>query len=155
MVVADPSENLQPTIIADYRESDDDCCAELIGTVRPTWRPAPCRRRRATAPAAWLRTWSPPTTEKSGGVSLQADYSLGDQMITYIGSYREYDNTEIRDGDWLPRAYVGLNQLHDLGPQTSNTLTQELRLTSPADQFFSVRAGRLLLAGRDRPDLHP
>ena len=141
VVVADPSENLQITVIADYRESDDDCCAELIGTVpsnlTATVLPTP-RGDKTRRVAQDLIT---ATTEKSGGVSLQADWSVGNHVVTYIGSYREYDNTEIRDGDWLPRAYVGFNQLHDVGPQTSNTVTQELRLTSPADQFFSYVVG--------------
>lgn len=141
MIVADPSEALQLTFIADYRESDDDCCAELIGTVptnlTATVLPTP-RGDRTRRVAQDLIT---ATTEKSGGVSLQADYSVGDYVVTYIGSYREYDNTEVRDGDWLPRAYVGFNQLHDLGPQTSNTMTQELRLTSPADQTVSYVLG--------------
>ncbi|MBU1375652.1 MAG: TonB-dependent receptor [Alphaproteobacteria bacterium] len=141
VIVANPSESLALTIIADYRESDDDCCAELIGTVptnlTATVLPTP-RGDRTRRVAQDLVT---ATTEKSGGVSLQADWSVGEQTVTYIGSYREYDNTEIRDGDWLPRAYVGFNQLHDVGPQTSNTLTQELRLTSPADQFFSYVVG--------------
>jgi iron complex outermembrane recepter protein len=141
MIVADPSETLSLTFIADYRESDDDCCAELIGTVptnlTATVLPTP-RGDRTRRVAQDLIT---ATTEKSGGVSLQADWDVADHVVTYIGSYREYDNTEVRDGDWLPRAYVGFNQLHDLGPQTSNTMTQELRVTSPADQTVSYVLG--------------
>jgi iron complex outermembrane receptor protein len=141
VVTADPSADLSLTLIADYRKSDDDCCAELIGTaptnLTATVLPTP-RGDKTRQVAQDLIT---ATTEKSGGVSLQADWTVGKQTITYIGSYREYDNTEIRDGDWLPRAYVGFNQLHDIGPQTSNTVTQELRITSPADQFISYVAG--------------
>lgn len=148
MIVADPTPDLTITIIGDYRESDDNCCAEVIGTT-PTGA--------AGSAGAFAASVLPPargdksrtinqdlithTDEKSWGVSGQADWTLGTQTITYIGSYREYDNTEVRDGDWLPRAYSGLNQLHDFGPQTSNTLTQELRLTSPANQFFSYVLG--------------
>ena len=141
IVVADPSDVLSLTFIADYRKSDDDCCAELIGTV-PTNLTAtvlPIPRGDKTRQVA--QNLITATTEKSGGVSLQADWSLGEHVLTYIGSYREYDNTEIRDGDWLPRAYVGFTQLHDVGPQTSNTMTQELRITSPADKAFSYVAG--------------
>ncbi len=141
VVVADPSDVLSLTFIADYRKSDDDCCAELIGTV-PTNLTAtilPTPRGDKTRQA--IQNLITATTEKSGGVSLQADWSLGEHVLTYIGSYREYDNTEVRDGDWLDRAYVGVTQLHDIGPQTSNTMTQELRITSPADQFFSYVAG--------------
>ena len=141
VVTADPSDDLSLTFIADYRKSDDDCCGELIGTaptnLTATVLPTP-RGDKTRQVAQDLIT---ATTEKSGGVSLQADWTVGGQTVTYIGSYREYDNTEIRDGDWLPRAYVGFNQLHDVGPQTSNTLTQELRLTSPADQFITYVAG--------------
>jgi iron complex outermembrane receptor protein len=141
VIVAKPNDNLSLTLIADYRKSDDDCCAELIGTLptnlAATVLPTP-RGDRTRAVAQNLVT---ATTEKSDGISLQADWSLGEHTLTYIGSYREYDNTEIRDGDWLPGAYVGFTQLHDVGPQTSNTVTQEVRLTSPADQFFSYVAG--------------
>ncbi len=141
VVTADPTDDLSLTFIADYRKSDDDCCAELIGTaptnLTATVLPTP-RRDKTRQVAQGLIT---ATTEQSGGVSLQADWAVGGQTVTYIGSYREYDNTEIRDGDWLPRAYVGFNQLHDVGPQTSNTLTQEVRVTSPADQFITYVAG--------------
>jgi iron complex outermembrane recepter protein len=141
MLVADITPNFTATIIADYRKSDDDCCAEVIGTtptnaaatILPTARGDRSRNIRQNLVTS--------TLEKSWGVSLQTDWTLGTQTVTYIGSYREYDNTEIRDGDWLDQPYVGLVQLHDFGPQTSNTLTQELRLTSPADQFFAYVLG--------------
>jgi iron complex outermembrane receptor protein len=141
MIVAIPTPDLSLTLIADYRESKDDCCAEVIGT-RPTNLTATVlpdingdRSRTVNQDLVTA------TTEKSWGTSLQADWTLGTQTVTYIGSYREYDNTEIRDGDWLPQAYVGFNQLHDVGPQVSNTFTQEIRLTSPANQFFSYVLG--------------
>ena len=141
LIVADPTPDLTLTLIADYRKSDDDCCAEIIGT-RPSNLTATVlpdingdRSRRVNQDLVTA------TTEKSWGTSLQADWTLGNQTVTYIGSYREYDNTEIRDGDWLPQAYVGFNQLHDVGPQVSNTFTQEIRLTSPAEQFFSYVLG--------------
>lgn len=62
-------------------------------------------------------------------------------MLTSITSYRGWDNQEIRDGDWLDRPYVGLNQLHDDGPQTSNTLSQELRIASPTGNFLEYVLG--------------
>jgi iron complex outermembrane receptor protein len=141
VIVADPTEDLSLTLIADYRESDDDCCAELIGTtptnLTATVLPTPRGDRTRHVTQDLITS----TKEESGGVSLQADWSVGGNVVTYIGSYRQYDNTEIRDGDWLPQAYVGFNQLHDLGPQTSNTVTQELRLTSPADQTLTYVVG--------------
>ena len=49
------------------------------------------------------------TKEQGWGVSGQVDYELGSHTLTSITAYRGWDNTEIRDGDWLPRAYVGFN----------------------------------------------
>ena len=143
MVVADPTPDLTLTLIADYRRSKDDCCAELIGTtpaagnLAATILPAP----RGNETRDVIQNLITRTDEKSWGVSLQADATLGGQTVTYIASYRKYDNNEIRDGDWLDQAYVGIVQLHDIGPQKSDTLTQEIRLTSPADQFLSYVVG--------------
>ena len=150
VVVAEPTPDLTLTVIADYRRSDDDCCGEVIGTGpinTTTGAPATSLAFAALPDPKGDRTRRlaqdlvTSTLETSWGVSGQADWTLGTQTVTYIGSYREYDNTEIRDGDFLPQAYVGFNQLHDFGPQTSNTLTQEIRLTSPARQFFSYVIG--------------
>ena len=141
ILVADPAPNLTITIIGDYRKSDDDCCAELIGTTPTNFAAGvlPAQRGNETREARQNLITS--TLETSWGASFQADWTLGTQTVTYIGSYREYDNTEIRDGDWLQQPYVGVVQLHDRGPQVSDTLTQEVRLTSPADQFFSYVLG--------------
>ena len=141
IVVADPTPDLQLTVIADYRKSDDDCCAELIGTLPTNLAAGALPTPRGDKTREVNQNLVTSTIEKSGGLSLQADWSRGDYTFTYVGSYREYDNTEIRDGDWLPRAYVGFAQLHDRGPQTSNTLTQEVRVASPANQFFTYVAG--------------
>ncbi len=141
ILVADPTPDLQLTVIADYRKSDDDCCAELIGTLPTNLAAGALPTPRGDKTREVNQDLVTSTIEKSGGLSLQADWTRGDYTFTYVGSYREYDNTEIRDGDWLPRAYVGLNQLHDRGPQTSNTLTQEVRVASPTNQFFTYVAG--------------
>ena len=81
------------------------------------------------------------TNETGYGFSGQADIEVGAMTLTSISSYRNYKNTEIRDGDFLPQAYIGFNQLHDNGPQTGHTITQELRLTSPGHQFFDYVVG--------------
>jgi iron complex outermembrane receptor protein len=141
VLTAEPSPDLSLTFIADYRKSDDDCCAELIGTLPTNLTATALPTPRAEKTREVNQNLVTATIEKSGGISMQADWSVGDQTVTYIGSYREYDNTEVRDGDWLPRAFVGFNELHDLGPQTSNTITQEARLTSPADDMVTYVLG--------------
>jgi iron complex outermembrane recepter protein len=141
MIVARPTENLDLTIIGDWRKSDDDCCAQLIGNVPTNLAATILPTPRGDSTRQVTQNLITAMTEKSAGISLQGDYDLGDHTLTYIGSYREWDNTEIRDGDWLPQPYVGLNELHDFGPTASNTITQELRIASPSDQAFTYVGG--------------
>jgi iron complex outermembrane recepter protein len=142
-IEADLGETALLTLRGDWRKANDDCCAEIIGTT-PTNAAVlaltgtnisgddtrSIRQNLVTA-----------TKEESWGVALQADIELGDHTLTSISSYRGWDNTEIRDGDWLDRPYVGLNQLHDNGPQKSKTFSQELRITSPAGKFLEYVIG--------------
>jgi len=145
----EPSDSLRVYLAADYYKNDDDCCADIIATGPLTGAGA------ASTSLAFSALPTPigantrevaqnlvtATKEQGWGVSGQVDYELGSHTLTSITAYRGWDNTEIRDGDWLPRAYVGFNQLHDKGPQTSTTFSQELRLTSPADQMVSYVVG--------------
>jgi len=152
VIEGDLSERVKLTAIGDYHKNNDDCCAEIIGgppllatgavnaanlaliqTVLP-----PLNGNRSRSIAQNLVTH---TDETGYGFSMQADVELGQQTVTSITAYRDYANTEIRDGDFLPQAYVGFNQLHDNGPQTGNTFSQELRITSPARQFLTYVAG--------------
>jgi iron complex outermembrane recepter protein len=142
-IEADLGDAITLILRGDWRKANDDCCAEIIGT-RPTNaaalaladtgingdRTRSIRQNLVTA-----------TKEESWGVSLQADVEVGSHTLTSITSYRGWDNTEIRDGDWLDRPYIGLNQLHDDGPQTSKTFSQELRITSPTGQFLEYVLG--------------
>ncbi len=144
-----PSDATTIAIIADYHKNDDECCAELIGTgplnalgqpitstafsVLPTPQGNETRRVNQNLITR--------TKEEGYGASIQIDTELGTQTVTSITAYREYSNTEIRDGDFTNGAYVGFPQLHDNGPQTGDTFSQELRLTSPSQQFLSYVVG--------------
>ena len=143
IVELDLSEKVKATLIGDYRKSNDDCCAEVIGTAPTglgllalsgiTFKGDETRTINQNLVTA--------TVEESYGGSLQIDAELGTQTVTSITSYRQYDNREIRDGDFVGAAFAGLNQLHDDGPQVSDTFTQELRLTSPGNQRFDYVLG--------------
>jgi iron complex outermembrane recepter protein len=145
----EPSDDLRIYLAADYYKNDDDCCADIIATgpltgagvattslafgVLPTPLGANTRAVAQNLVTA--------TQEEGWGLSGQFDFGLGDHTVTLITAYRNWDNTEIRDGDWLDRAYVGFAQLHDNGPQSSNTFSQEIRLTSSADKQLSYVLG--------------
>lgn len=153
VVLVEPTPDLTLTFIGDYRESDDDCCGEVIGTAPAGLAGAALPTPRGDRTRRLAQDLITRTEEKSWGGSFQVDATLAEQTVTAITSYREYDNREIRDGDFLPRAFVdqlqvpgapgrqNLNQLHDDGPQVSDTFTQEVRITSPGNQFFTYTVG--------------
>jgi iron complex outermembrane recepter protein len=145
----EPSDKTKLAFIADYHKNNDDCCAEVIGTTainaagqsvaNPAFAvlPTPNGDKSRTINQNTITR----TLEKAYGFSLQGDFELGTQTVTTITAYRDYKNTEIRDGDFLPQAYVGFPQLADDGPQIGHTFSQEIRLTSPVKQFLSYVLG--------------
>ena len=140
IVEGDASETLKLTAIADYHRNNDDCCAEVIstpplngaGVVVPNLSTAALPTPNGTNSRQIAQNLITRTKETGYGFSLQGDFNLGDFVVTSISAYRNYKNEEIRDGDFLPQAYIGFTQLHDDGPQTGRTFSQEFRLTSPA-----------------------
>ena len=148
-VTWEPSSKAKLAFIADYHKDNDDCCAEVIGTTALNAAGQPI----ASAVTAALPTpkgdesrtinqnFVTRTKETGYGFSLQGDFELGTQTVTSITAYRDYKNTEIRDGDFLAQPYAGFNQLHDVGPQVGHTFSQEIRLTSPVHQFISYVVG--------------
>ena len=147
----DASDALKVRLIGDYRKADDNCCGEVIGTA-PTGANGPALvsllpgitfagdKTRTVRHNLVTRT-----EEEAWGVSAQADWTAGDFTVTSITAYRGWDNREVREGDWLdrPAAYVGngFAQLHDDGPQTSTTFSQELRLTPPSGEKLEYVLG--------------
>jgi iron complex outermembrane recepter protein len=146
--------DLAPTIklalTADYHKNNDDCCAEVIGTLpivggtgltttnlSQAALPTPLGDATRTIAQDLVTR----TIETGYGFSAQLDAELGSHTLTSITAYRNWKNNEVRDGDFLPAAYIGFNQLHDVGPQTGDTFSQELRLTSPGKQFFDYVVG--------------
>jgi iron complex outermembrane recepter protein len=149
VVEADASDALKFTLTADYRKSDDDCCGEVIGTAPTGAQAAPLNlllsgvNLRGNGTRQVRNNLVTATEEESYGASIQGDLEIADHMLTSITAYRKWNNREIREGDWLDggAAYVGINQLHDDGPQKSSTLSQEFRITSPAGGFFDYVGG--------------
>ncbi|WDF75174.1 TonB-dependent receptor [Novosphingobium sp. KACC 22771] len=144
-----PGTGVKIYVAADYHRNNDNCCADIIATGPLTGAGAPTTSLAFNvlptpmgAKTGFINQNLVTSTKEEGwGVSGQADIDIGTHTLTSITAYREWNNTEIRDGDWLDRAYVGFNQLHDNGPQKSNTFSQELRLTSPAANRLSYVLG--------------
>lgn len=151
------NDDLTLTFIGDWRESDDNCCAFVMGT--PPGTPPGTGATTVSALDSVLagvnfqgdRTRSVDdnlvtrSLERERGMSLHVDWTHGGYTLTNILAYRYWWFNEIREGDNLPvpAPYIGgsFGQLHDIGPQTTSTLTDELRLSSPASGFFQYVAG--------------
>jgi iron complex outermembrane receptor protein len=149
-VDADPTSTLKLSFIADYHHNNDDCCAVIVATapINATTGQLTTGLSSSVLPTPKgvntrevAQNFVTSTKETGYGFSLQGDLDLGGVSLTSITSYRNYKNTEIRDGDWLPQAYIGYTQIQDTGPQTGNTVTQELRLTSPGHQLVDYVLG--------------
>ncbi len=142
LIVAEVSDKLSFTVIGDFHKNDDDCCAEVIGTTPNNATAAGLPTARDVNTRRIAQNLVTRTIEKGYGGSVQGDLDVGAiGTLTSITAYRNYKNREIRDGDFLPAAYIGFNQLHDDGPQTGNTFSQEIRLTSPGRQTLDYVIG--------------
>jgi iron complex outermembrane receptor protein len=152
IVEAKPSDKLTLTLIGDWRKADDDCCAEVVAAPPLTGTGAVNSAALAFVQPALPELKGNDTRrinqntinrneETSWGLSLQADWELGGQLITSITAYREYDNNEIRDGDWVDQPYIGVPQLADTGPQEGTTFSQELRIASIGNNTIDYVAG--------------
>ncbi|MEO5938846.1 MAG: TonB-dependent receptor [Sphingomonas sp.] len=153
-VVGEIASTLKLRLLADYRNSDDDCCAFVVGAVNPTTAiPAVISvlapiRGAATRDIVQSRVTR--TTEETWGASLQADLSLGKTTLTSITSYRKWNNTEVRDGSWVDQVYTTVPLIYDTGPQKSSTFTQELRLTSPTGGLIDYVLGAFYYRAKAR-----
>lgn len=88
------------------------------------------------------------TIDETTAFSMQVDKELGDHQLTSITAYRSWNNTEYREGDFtstagdLPFPVFGVPfQLHDIGPQEWDQVSQELRITSPVGGAIDYQAG--------------
>lgn len=147
----DPSDALGITFSADYRRSDDPCCAEVIGTL-----PSGAQGIAVTNALAGTdlgagnegrkvrANTEMRSRERSYGAALQLDVGLpAEHTLTSITSWRKWDVTEVREGDFMDigAAYRGITQTADIGPQKLKTLSQELRIASPTTGRFDYVAG--------------
>ena len=145
-----PIEDLKIKIIADYYKGNDDCCGEITG-VSTNGDDGIDRDAIRGVSLDGIDTRSvnhnlvTRTIDETGGISLTADAYVGDHLLTGIFAFRRWDNTEIREGDFLPGVFLNENgsvfELHDTGVQSFNQYSAEIRLTSPQGKFIDYIAG--------------
>ena len=88
------------------------------------------------------------TLDETTAFSIQLDKELGDHQLTSITAWRGWNNTEFREGDFTSTAGDSILpvfgvpfQLHDVGPQEWDQVSQELRIASPTGGALDYQAG--------------
>ncbi|WP_288415454.1 TonB-dependent receptor [uncultured Novosphingobium sp.] len=141
-------------LIADYFKANDDCCAEVTGVSRGTVldrelgiTPQGEDTRRVNQN---LITRS---LDRQMSFTLNADIdTFADHTFSIVTGYRNWKNTELRDGDFLPRALVGTPQLHDRGTVETDQVSAEVRLASPQNQALTYQVGGFLWYSKNTQD---
>lgn len=130
-------------LTADYSENDDDCCAEITGFSRGAARDAELGFEIGLGEDTRVVNHNlvSRTIGDSFGASAEGKFSIGDHTLTAIASYRNWTNTEIREGDFLPRPFVGQFELHDLGYNETDQSSIEVRLASPQGNDLEYQFG--------------
>lgn len=163
-LVLAPTDDLKITLAADHLKSDDTIPVGVLyrnsttayptGVVTPT-NPAVVAGGAPVVADEENRTINhnlkTHVEDENQGLSAQVDWSLGEHTLTSITAYRTWENTQIQDGDRLPKLLPGVQaQSHDRGDVNFNQLSQELRLASPKGNFVEYVAGLYYLTTEDK-----
>jgi iron complex outermembrane receptor protein len=139
--------------IFESMKSSDDCCADLELT------PSGRHNSEASPNSAGIgdldleqrqvdHDFETRTIDEHTAFSIQLDTQLGEHQLTSITAYRSWANTEFREGDFTstagdaPFPVFGVPfQLHDIGPQEWEQVSQELRIASPLGNDLEYQGG--------------
>ena len=116
----EPNDTSRYKFTLDYSEGDDDCCTEITGVSRGAPQDAELGfdNTRGDETRIVNHNLTSRTIDENLGLSATGEWDLpSGHTVTGIASYRNSENTEIREGDFLPRPFVGQFELHDLGVQ--------------------------------------
>lgn len=144
----DPTDFAKIRLAADFARSDDDCCAEVTGVNRGVVSGANLDseigfiHNTGEDTRAVNHNLVTTTEDTTWGASIQGDFDvLSGHTFTVIGAYRNWENVETREGDFLPRAIVGTAELHDRGTVETDQYSVEARLASPQGQRLEYLVG--------------
>jgi iron complex outermembrane receptor protein len=140
----DASDSASVRLALDFARSDDDCCAEITGVSRGATLNAELGfdSTRGEDTRVVNHNLVTTTEDTTWGASLQGDFDIfNGHTFTMIGAYRNWENVEVREGDFLPRAIVGTAQLHDRGIVETDQYSLEARLASPKGQTLEYLIG--------------
>lgn len=133
-------------LIADYYEADDDCCTDVTGASRGAVQDALLALPNGVAIGERQRfvnhDFETRAEDQQWSLTGNGDFELSDtHTLSVVLGYRNWENTEFREGDFLPRAIVGAGQLHDVGTVKTEQVSAEIRLASDQSAPFFYQVG--------------
>lgn len=161
MLDVDLTDNTEMLFIFENVESNDDCCADIEGLPsgrNPDSEAAPNSNGVVDGRADLDldqrqidHDFESRTIDETTAFSVQLDTEFDGFSFTSITAYRTWDNTEFREGDFTSIAgdsnqpVFGVPfQLHDVGPQSWDQFSQEIRLASTTEGKFDWQIGAFI-----------
>ena len=134
-------------LIADYYKANDDCCADVTGVSRGNAvQDAELGLPGGIALGEDQRFINhnlvTSTEDEQWSLTATGDFDISDtHTLSAVLGYRNWFNRELREGDFLPRAIVGVGQLHDDGVVRTEQISAEIRIASDQTKPFFYQAG--------------
>lgn len=133
-------------LIADYYKADDDCCVDVTGASRGAAQDALLGLPNGVAIGEDQRFINNDlvtrTQDQQWSLTATGDFEVTDtHTLSVVLGYRNWENTENRDGDFLPRAITTAGQLHDFGTVKTEQVSAEIRLASDQTKPFFYQIG--------------
>lgn len=133
-------------LIADYYRANDDCCADVTGASRGAVQDALLGLPGGVALGENQRFINhdlvTSTQDEQWSLTANGDFDITDtHTLSVVLGYRNWENAEEREGDFLPRAITTAGQLHDFGTVKTEQVSAEIRLASDQSKPFFYQVG--------------
>lgn len=166
-ILWEPTDDFNALFTYEHSESDDDCCADIPALNANAGRFAESLAPPGGAGIVDAGDGSRPVADiqldtrsidqdfetrtinnfDAFSVNLEKE-AFGGHILTSITSFREWVNTEFREGDFTSNGgsdaapvFGAPFLLHDVGTRDNSQFTQEFRIQSPEDSLFNYQLG--------------
>ncbi|MEM6410768.1 MAG: TonB-dependent receptor [Pseudomonadota bacterium] len=166
-VLWEPDDTFSALFTYEHNETDDDCCADIpalaanngrfADSLAPPGGAGIVDPGDGTRPVADIQLdtrvidqdFETRTINNFDAFALNLEKeALGGHIFTSITSFREWSNTEFREGDFTSTGGLSTEPvfgvpflLHDVGTRDNSQFSQELRVQSPADSLINYQFG--------------
>ncbi len=150
-IVDDIDSSLKVTFEGNYYHSNDNCCADVLGGYVPNaaWTNVFLPELKPSVPGPNALSINndtiPSQINTNAGVSATVQWRLAHDTLTSISAFQRWYNFQGRDGDFHAGCCSYVTPLdikmHDRGGLDYKQYSEEIRLSSPTNQFASYTVG--------------